>query len=100
MKNVHFNHYRKGVVCLDYKAIYESATLASKLTGCSRTSINKCCNGVRISCYNGKGVKLHWMYLQDYVNIHGLDKTLELNYFDSIDYIEEVQDAKLKLQDK
>lgn len=99
MSNIHFNHYRKGVVCLNYNVVYESATLASKLTGCARTSIVKCCTGERDTCYNHLGVRLRWMYLSDYVKLHGLDRTLELNYIDRLDYMEEVHDAKLKLQD-
>lgn len=98
MSNLHFNHYRKGVVCLDYSIIYESATLASQATGCYRTSIVKCCKGERKSCYNHKSVKLRWMYLKDYVERYGLERTLELQYYDKDDFLEEYYNAKSKVQ--
>ena len=49
---IHLNHYRKGVVCLDHKAIYESISLASKLTGCNKKSIIHVCKGRRRACYD------------------------------------------------
>ena len=98
MSNIYFNHYRKGVVCLDYDIIYESATLGSKVTGCDRTSIVKCCTKDRKSCFNHKGIKLHWMYLKDYVEKYGLEHTLTLKYLDNNDYMEDYYNAKSKVQ--
>lgn len=97
MSNIYFNHYRKGVVCLDYDIIYESATLANKVTGCDRTSIIKCCKGERYSCFSHKGIRLHWVYLKDYVEKYGLERTLELQYYDKDDYVEEYYNAKSKI---
>lgn len=77
MRNLNFKTNK--VVCLDYNKIYESVSLASKLTGCARTSIAKCCTGERISCYNLQGRRLKWMYAKDYADKYGLDALLELH---------------------
>lgn len=77
MKNLWYK--TNPVVCLDYKKVYESVSLASKLTGCVRTSITKCCTGERKSCYNLQGRKLRWMYAKDYADKYGLDALLELH---------------------
>lgn len=77
MKNLWYK--TNPVVCLDYNKVYESVSLASKLTGCARTSIAKCCTGERISCYNLQGRRLKWMYAKDYANKYGLDALLELH---------------------
>lgn len=67
------------VVCLDYKKVYESISLASKLTGCCYRSITKCCRGQLKGCYSYLGRKLRWMYLEDYIKIHGEQAYLELH---------------------
>ena len=77
MRNLNFKTSK--VVCLDYRKVYESISLASKLTGCCRQSISMCCNGKRIGCYNLLGRKLHWMYAKDYADKYGLDALLELH---------------------
>lgn len=77
MRNLNFKTNK--VVCLDYNKIYESVSLASKLTGCCRQSITKCCMGKLKGCYNYLGGKLRWMYLDDYIQIHGERATLELH---------------------
>jgi len=77
MKNLLYK--TNPVVCLDYKKVYESVSLASKLTGCDRTSISKCCNGKLKRCINGYGGKLRWMYAKDYAEKYGVDSLLELH---------------------
>ena len=77
MKNLLYK--TNPVVCLDYRKVYESVSLASKLTGCCRQSISMCCTGKRKSCYNSLGRKLKWMYAKEYADKYGLDSLLELH---------------------
>ena len=91
---LHLNHYRKGVVCLDHNAIYESISLASKLTGCNKKSIIHVCKGRRNACYDNLQVKRRWMYLKDYVELYGIEKTLQLNFYDYVDLMEVVTNEK------
>ena len=77
MNTLRYRHV--PVVCLEYNKVYESIELASKLTGCVRTSIAKCCTGERKSCYNLQGRKLRWMYAKEYADKYGLDALLELH---------------------
>lgn len=67
------------VVCLEYRKVYESVSLASKVTGCARTSISKCCTMERKHCYNRLGGKLTWMYAKDYIEEYGIEKFQELH---------------------
>lgn len=98
MSNIYFNHYRKGVVCLDYDIIYESIELAGKLTSCNPNCIRHVCKGRQTTTKNSLGKKLRWMYLKDYVEKYGLEHTLTLKYLDSNDYLEEYYNAKSKVQ--
>lgn len=77
MKNLLYK--TNPVVCLDYNKVYESVSLASKLTGCNRHSIAKCCNNKRLGCYNSHGRKLRWMYAKDYTEKYGVESLLELH---------------------
>lgn len=99
MSNIHFNHYRKAVVCLDYNRVYESIELAGSITGCNPNCIRHVCRGRQQTTKNGLGIKLRWMYATEYVEMYGVDEILNLTFIDRLDYMEEVQDAKLKLQD-
>lgn len=97
MTNVHLNHYRKGVVCLNYGVVYESIELAGKLTSCNPDCIRHVCKGRQRTTKTNVGVRLKWMYLTDYVKQYGLDNTLELRYMDRLDYLEEVHNDKVKI---
>lgn len=99
MSNIHFKYCRKAVVCLDYNRVYESIGLAGSITGCNPDCIRHVCRGRQQTTKNGLGIKLRWMYATEYVEKYGIDEILNLTFIDRLDYIEEVQDAKLKLQD-
>ena len=99
MSNIHFNYYRKAAVCLDYNRVYESIELAGSITGCNPNCIRHVCRGRQQTTKNSLGIKLRWMYATEYVEKHGIDELLNLTFIYRLDYIKEVQDAKLKLQD-
>lgn len=77
MKNLFYK--TNPVVCLDYLKVYESVSLASKITGCYRQSISKCCLGKTSGVYNSQGRKLRWMYAKDYAEKYGVDALLDLH---------------------
>ncbi|MBO5096515.1 MAG: hypothetical protein J6B98_06540 [Bacilli bacterium] len=67
------------VVCLDYRKVYSSTSLASELTGCNRTSIIKCCKGMLNACYNSHNRRLKWMYAKDFIEQYGIEAFQELH---------------------
>lgn len=92
MRNLLFNN--TPVVCLDYHKVYEGIALASELTGCNKKSIIHVCKGRQKSCYDNLQIKRKWMYLKDYVEKYGIEKTLQLNFYDYVDLMEVVTNEK------
>ena len=92
MRNLLFNN--TPVVCLDYRKVYEGIALASELTGCNKKSIIHVCKGRQKSCYDNLQIKRKWMYLKDYVEKYGIEKTLQLNFYDYVDLMEVVTNEK------
>lgn len=52
------NVITKPVICIETKAVYESASEAARQTGLNPRCISKCCNGL-LKSYKGK----HWRFL-------------------------------------
>ena len=92
MRNLLFNN--TPVVCLDYRKVYEGIALASELTGCNKKSIIHVCKGRQKSCYDNLQIKRKWMYLKDYVEKYGIEKTLQLNFYDYVDLMEVITNEK------
>ena len=55
----------KKVKCIDTKRVYNSASSASKDTGCTANGIIQCCKGKYKSTSDKNGNKLKWEYVDD-----------------------------------
>lgn len=62
----------KGVICITTKMKFPSIISASKYYNVCDTSIRKCCKGTRRTAgILPNGLKLEWMYLEDYIKEFG-----------------------------
>jgi len=58
---------KKAVICLTTKKEFESTIKAGEFYKCDPSSITKCCKGKVKTCGNlNGGMRLTWMYLEDY----------------------------------
>lgn len=57
----------KKVICLNSLETFESAMDASKEKGCNSSKLSMCCRGERLSCGEENGIRLVWMYYDDYL---------------------------------
>ena len=57
----------KKVICLNSLEIFDSAVDGAKNKDCNNSKLSMCCRGERLSCGEENGIRLVWMYFDDYV---------------------------------
>lgn len=72
-KKLSYNYNSQKIICTTTGKIFNSVTEGAEYYNCSRSHISSCCNYKRKHCGKLKnGVKLSWMYYDEFVNSKGV----------------------------
>lgn len=91
----------KKVICLNTLQTFESAVDGAKDKGCNSSKLSMCCRGERLSCGEENGIRLVWMYYNDYLLISEDEITKKIELANAKDKITKHTSKKvISLEDK